>query len=41
MSEEEFNTHMGYVNGKSDVDLLLEDDDADEDAEKLQMLRVS
>ena len=40
MSVEEFNTHMGYINGKTDVDLLLEEDDTDEDTEKIQMLKV-
>lgn len=43
MSEEEFKVHMGYVDGKTDADLLIE---AEQEAlqqskEKLHVLKVS
>ena len=42
MSEEEFNQKMGYVEGKTDVDLLLEEswEDIEEDEENRQVLQV-
>ena len=43
MSEEEFKVHMGYVDGKSDADLLIEaeQDEMQESMEKLHVLKVS
>ena len=43
MSEEDFKVHMGYVDGKTDADLLIE---AEQEAlqqskEKLHVLKVS
>ena len=42
MSGEEFNDKMGYVGGKTDMDLLLEEglEDIDEDTENKQVLQV-
>ena len=41
--EEEFNVKMGYVNGKTDVDLFLEEGEAEEqeDRERIMVLQVS
>ena len=41
MSTEEFNEKMGFINGKTDVDLLLEEDDGVEDWERILVLKVS
>lgn len=41
MSEEEFNANMGYVDGKTDVDLLIEEEEQEQQArEKLHVLKV-
>ena len=32
---------MGYVNGKTEVDLLLEEDDMEEDYERIAVIQVS
>ncbi len=42
MTEEEYNTKMGYVDGKSDVDLLLAEgwEEVEEDNEHKQILEV-
>ena len=42
MSEEEYNTKMGYVDGKTDVDLLLAEgwEEIEEDNENVQVLKV-
>jgi len=39
MEDEEFNKKMGYVDGKTDADLLLEEDDGVEDRERLMVLK--
>ena len=41
--EEEFNLKMGYVNGKTDIDLFLAEGEAEEeeDRERLMVLAVS
>lgn len=39
MSENDFNTKMGYVDGKTDADLLLEEDDGVEDEERILVLK--
>ena len=41
ISEEEFNQNMGYVDGKTDTDLLLEEGDETEDRERIMILQVS
>lgn len=43
MSEEEFKGHMGYVNGKTDADLLMESEleELQQGQEKLHVLKVS
>ena len=43
ISEEEFNLKMGYVNGKTDIDLFLAEGEAEEeeDRERLMVLAVS
>jgi hypothetical protein len=40
ISEEEFNENMGYVDGKTDTDLLLEEGDETEDQERIMILKV-
>ena len=35
-----FQRKMGYVNGKTEVDLLLEEDDVQEDYEKIAVIQV-
>ncbi len=42
MSEDEYNTKMGYVDGKTDVDLLLAEgwEEIEEDNENVQVLKV-
>ena len=40
MSEDEFNQNMGYVDGKTDTDLLLEEGDETEDRERIMILQV-
>ena len=43
MREEEFKVHMGYVDGKTDADLLMEDEEEalDNAKEKLHVVKVS
>ena len=43
MSEEEFNIQMGYVDGKTDADLLIESEEEElqNGKEKLHVLKVS
>ena len=43
ISEEEFNDKMGYVDGKTDIDLFLEEGAAqdEEDQERIMVLEVS
>ena len=43
ISEEEFNLKMGYVNGKTDIDLFLAEGEVEEeeDRERLMVLAVS
>ena len=42
MKEEEFNVAMGYVDGKTDADLLIEEtNDEDQSKEKIHVLQVS
>ena len=43
ISEEEFNSKMGYVDGKTDIDLFLAEGEAEEeeDRERLMVLAVS
>ena len=42
MSDDEFNDKMGYIDGKTDIDLLLDEglEDIDEDTENKQILQV-
>ena len=40
ISEEEFNENMGYIGGKTDTDLLLEEGDETEDRERIMILKV-
>ena len=42
MGEEEFKAHMGYVNGKTDADLLMESEleELQQGQEKLHVLKV-
>ena len=32
---------MGYINGKTEVDLLLEEDDMEEDYERIAVIQVT
>ncbi len=43
LSEEEFKTHMGYVDGKTDADLLMESElvELQQGQEKLHVLKAS
>lgn len=43
MQEEEFEVHMGYVDGKTDADLLIEaeEEELQQGREKLHVLKVS
>ena len=41
MSEAEFNVKMGYINNKTDADLLIEEVDQEQESkEKLHVLKV-
>jgi len=41
MKEEEFNVAMGYVDGRTDADLLIEEtDEGDQGREKIHVLQV-
>ena len=42
MKEEEFKAHMGYVDGKTDADLLMESEleELEQAQEKLHVLKV-
>ena len=41
MPQEEFDKKMGFVDGKTDADLLIEEDNFVEDEERVFILRVS
>lgn len=43
MREEEFEVHMGYVDGKTDADLLIEaeEEELQQGREELHVLKVS
>lgn len=43
MIEKEFDEKMGYINGKTDVDLLLEEglEDIEDDTANMQVLQVT